>query len=109
MPDEEPNSLTWIEAIIPVAALILLIGLSYHLFGDAGADGPIQVALVVATMIAVFIAWRRGHKLDALREGAIASVSSGMSAIFILCPSSDALRQVEASAKGGSGSVAVLA
>jgi hypothetical protein len=25
------------------------------------------------------------------------------------CPSSDALRQVEASAKGGSGSVAVLA
>jgi NhaC family Na+:H+ antiporter len=83
-PDEEPKSLTWIEAIVPVAALILLIGLSYHLFGDAGADGPIQVALVAATMIAVFIAWRRGHTLEDLREGAIASVSSGMSAIFIL-------------------------
>ena len=84
IPDEEPKSLTWIEAITPIAALIVLIGLSYYLFGDAGADGPIQVALVAATMIAIIIAWRRGHTLDALRESAIASVSSGMGAIFIL-------------------------
>jgi NhaC family Na+:H+ antiporter len=81
---DQPQPLTLGEAIIPVASLILLIALSYHLFGDAGADGPIQVALVAATMVAVVIAWRRGHSLDALREGAIASVSSGMSAIFIL-------------------------
>jgi NhaC family Na+:H+ antiporter len=84
IPDKEPKSLTWIEAVIPIAALIVLIGFSYYLFGDAGADGPIQVALGVAAMIAVFIAWRRGHTLDALREAAIASVGSGMGAIFIL-------------------------
>ena len=42
------------------------------------------VALVVATMTAVFIGWRRGHKLDSLREAAIASVGSGIGAIFIL-------------------------
>jgi NhaC family Na+:H+ antiporter len=35
-------------------------------------------------MIAVFIAWRRGHSLDSLREAAVASVGSGMGAIFIL-------------------------
>lgn len=81
---DQPQPLTLGEAIIPVASLILLIALSYYLFGDAGAGGPIQVALVAATMIAVLIAWRRGHTLEALREGAIASVSSGMSAIFIL-------------------------
>jgi NhaC family Na+:H+ antiporter len=81
---DQPQPLTLGEAIIPVASLILLIALSYYLFGDAGAGGPIQVALVAAAMIAVLIAWRRGHTLDALREGAIASVSSGMSAIFIL-------------------------
>ena len=84
MSNDQPQSLTLLEAIIPVASLIVLIALSYYLFGDAGASGPIQVALVAATMIAVAIARRRGHTLDALREGAIASVSSGMSAIFIL-------------------------
>jgi NhaC family Na+:H+ antiporter len=35
-------------------------------------------------MIAVFVAWRRGHSLDALREAAIGSVGSGFGAIFIL-------------------------
>ena len=70
MSNDEPQSLTLLEAIVPVASLIVLIALSYYLFGDAGASGPNQVALVVATMIAVAIAWRRGYTLDALREGA---------------------------------------
>ncbi len=77
-----PLSLT--EAIVPVASLVILVGLSFYLFGDAGALGPNQVALVVATMIAVFVGWRRGHTLDSLREAAIASVGSGIGAIFIL-------------------------
>ncbi|MFO1413872.1 MAG: Na+/H+ antiporter NhaC [Burkholderiales bacterium] len=78
----QPPSLT--EAAIPVASLILLVALSFILFGDAGAGGPNQVALVVATMIAVFIGWRRGHSVAALGEAATASVSSGIGAIFIL-------------------------
>jgi NhaC family Na+:H+ antiporter len=80
----EPRSLSLFEAIIPIASLILLVAASYYLFGDAGAGGPNQVALVVATMIAVLLAWRRGFTLDELREAAIASVSSGIGAIFIL-------------------------
>jgi NhaC family Na+:H+ antiporter len=81
---DSPQPLTLIEALIPVASLILLIGLSYHLFGDAGASGPNQVALVVATMIAVFIAWRRGHTMEALGKAASDGVSAGIGAIFIL-------------------------
>jgi Na+:H+ antiporter, NhaC family len=83
----EPNqdrSLSLIEAIIPIASLIVLVATSFYLFGDKGAGGPNQVALVVATMIAVLVAWRRGFTLDELREAAIASVSSGMGAVFIL-------------------------
>ncbi len=76
--------LTLVEAIIPVASLIVLVGLSYFLFGDAGAGGPNQVALVVATMIAVFIGWRHGHSLESLGEAASKSVSTGIGAIFIL-------------------------
>jgi NhaC family Na+:H+ antiporter len=81
---DTPQPLTLFEAIIPIASLIGLVALSYYLFGDAGALGPNQVALVLATMIAVFIAWRRGHTLDSLREAAIESVGSGIGAVFIL-------------------------
>ena len=79
-----PQPLTLTEALIPIASLILLVAISYYLFGDGGAFGPNQVALVVATMVAVFIAWRRGHTLEALRQAAVESVGSGIGAIFIL-------------------------
>ena len=78
-PDQpQPVSLT--EAVIPIASLILLVGLSFYLFGDAGAGGPNQVALVMATMIAVFIGWRRGHSLDSLRDAAVKSGGTGIGA-----------------------------
>jgi Na+:H+ antiporter, NhaC family len=82
-PDQR-QSLTLIEAIIPIASLIVLVAMSYYLFGDAGAKGPNQVALVVATMIAVFIGWRRGFTLGELRDAATASINPGLGAIFIL-------------------------
>lgn len=83
-PQAAPPALSLWEAIVPVAALILLVALSYALFGDAGAKGPNQVALMVATMIAVFIARRRGHSLESLGAAAAASASTGIGAIFIL-------------------------
>ena len=61
---DQPQPFTLVEAIIPIASLVVLVALSYFLFGDAGASGPNQVALVFATMIAVFLAWRRGHSLE---------------------------------------------
>jgi len=79
-----PSPLTLTEAVIPVAALILLVALSYYLFGDAGAAGPNQVALTVATVIAVGIGRRRGLSLASLGEAASASVATGIGAIFIL-------------------------
>lgn len=72
------------EAAIPIVALILLVGLSYFLFGDAGAKGPNQVALVLAAMIALVIGRRAGYTLEQLRDAAIASVGTGVGAIFIL-------------------------
>ena len=79
-----PQPLSLTEAIIPIASLIVLVAVSYWFFGDGGASGPNQVALSVATMIAVVIARRRGHSLASLHEAAVASVSSGIGAIFIL-------------------------
>lgn len=75
---------TFWEAVAPIIILIALVGLSYVLFGDAGSAGPNQVALSVATMIAVFLARRRGYSLAYLGEAASASVGTGIGAIFIL-------------------------
>jgi NhaC family Na+:H+ antiporter len=83
-PVEVPPPLTLGEALVPIVSLIVMISLSFFLFGDAGALGPNQIALVVATMVAVFVGWRRGHTLEALGEAAVHSVSSGIGAIFIL-------------------------
>lgn len=79
-----PRPLSFGEAITPVAALILLVALAYFLFGDAGALGPNQVALTVATMIAAYIGWRHGHSLESLGKAASESVATGIGAIFIL-------------------------
>ena len=79
-----PRPPTLFEALVPVVTLVLLVGLSFFLFGDAGAKGPNQVALVVATMVAVLMAVLRGHPIAILTEAASASVASGIGAIFIL-------------------------
>jgi NhaC family Na+:H+ antiporter len=79
-----PRPLTMTEAAIPIVALILLVGLSFYLFGDAGAKGPNQVALVLAAMIALVIGRRAGYSSEQLRDAAIASVGTGVGAIFIL-------------------------
>jgi NhaC family Na+:H+ antiporter len=84
MSDGSKSQPTLLEALIPIASLIVLVSLSYYLFGDSGSKGPNQVALVVATMIAVFIGWRNGYTLEELRGAAVASVSSGIAAIFVL-------------------------
>ena len=81
---ESPQPVSMFEALIPIAGLVSLVGLSFYLFADAGANGPNQVALVVAAMLAVFVGWRRGHSLASLGEAANASVSSGIGAILIL-------------------------
>lgn len=78
----EPLSLT--QSLVPVLALIGLLGLAFFLFGDAAAAGPNQIALSLCALLAGYVAWARGHSLDELREAAVGSVTTGISAIFIL-------------------------
>ncbi|MCX7888611.1 MAG: hypothetical protein N2422_02630 [Rhodobacteraceae bacterium] len=72
------------EALVPVVTLIVLIVASVLLFGDAGFEGPNQIALVLAAMTGVWVARRAGHSLEELNRAAVASISSGIGAILIL-------------------------
>ncbi|MBL8883809.1 MAG: Na+/H+ antiporter NhaC [Hyphomicrobium sp.] len=84
MEAEQTRPPTLTEAIVPIAALMILVAASYYLFGDMSISGPTQVALVLAAMIGVLVGRRCGHTLEELNAAAVASVSSGIGAIFIL-------------------------
>jgi NhaC family Na+:H+ antiporter len=79
-----PQPLGFAAALVPVLALILLLGLSFYLFGDEAASGPNQVALIFCSIVAIAIAWWHGHTVADLRGAAVESVTAGLPAIFIL-------------------------
>ena len=83
-PPRTPRPVSLTEALIPVGTLALLLGFAYYLFGDEAATGPNQVALTFCTLVASLVAVRRGHSFEALRNAAVASVTTGLYAIFIL-------------------------
>jgi len=83
-PENEPRPVSMLAALAPVATLVVLLGLAYYLFGDAAASGPNQIAMIVSTLVALFVALRQGHALNALRDAAVDSVKTGIYAIFIL-------------------------
>jgi NhaC family Na+:H+ antiporter len=73
-----------LDACIPVAALILLLAASYLLYGENAAQGPNQVALVLASLVAAGIAAKNGMPWSGLRQATVDGVATGLSAIFIL-------------------------
>lgn len=75
---------TLADALIPLAALAILIAGSLALFGLDALDGPIQVALLLCCGVAALVALKNGHRFDAVQEAAKGSVASVTSAIFIL-------------------------
>ena len=79
-----PEPLGLAAALLPVAALVGLLGLSFVFFGDEAASGPNQVALMFCSLLAITVAWRHGHSIDDLRDAAAGSVNAGLPAIFIL-------------------------
>ncbi|GAA1807659.1 Na+/H+ antiporter NhaC family protein [Nocardioides hankookensis] len=72
------------DALLPLAALALLIAGSLALFGLDALDGPIQVALLLCCAVAALIAMKNGHPFTSVQEAGRGAVASVTSAIFIL-------------------------
>lgn len=71
-------------ALLPVLALVILLGLAYYLYGDGAAAGPNQIALLFCVLVAFWVGDRLGYTAQELGEGAVESIKEGISAIFIL-------------------------
>lgn len=72
------------DALIPLGALVALIGGSLLLFGLDALNGPIQVALLLCSTIAGLIAIKNGHRWEEVQRAAQGSLASITSAVFIL-------------------------
>jgi Na+:H+ antiporter, NhaC family len=79
-----PRSPSLLDALVPVVALILLIGSTIVLFGVDATAGPLQVALLMSATVAGLVAFKNGYNSAYIRDAAIGGVASGMGALFIL-------------------------
>ena len=73
-----------LDALIVFAVLLVLLALSYWLYGKDAASGPNQIALIFAGLVAGGIAHKNGMPWAGVRQAVVDGVSSGLSAIFIL-------------------------
>jgi len=80
-PIKEPS---YADAIIPLVTLTILIGGSVFLFGTAALNGPLQVALILSSVLAALIILKNGHTWDEIAKVEQKAVSSVITAIFIL-------------------------
>jgi len=78
---KEPS---YADAIVPLITLTVLIGSSVFLFGTAAMDGPMQVALILCSMVVALILLKNGHSWDSIVEAGQKSLSSITTPIFIL-------------------------
>jgi NhaC family Na+:H+ antiporter len=79
-----PRAPSVTDAVVPLAALVVLIGGSLALFGLDALDGPIQVALVLCAMIAALVVLKNGHRWEEVQAAGQRAVASITSAVFIL-------------------------
>ncbi|MGE4071586.1 MAG: Na+/H+ antiporter NhaC [Lysobacterales bacterium] len=77
---EAPLWLAW----IPLLALMLMLALSVHIFGEDSSYGPNQIALLLAMGMAALVGLRQGMVWDDVQEAIVHGVSVGTGAIFIL-------------------------
>jgi NhaC family Na+:H+ antiporter len=83
-PGRGPQAPSLLDAVVPLVALVVLIGGSLALFGLDALDGPIQVALLLCCLVAGLVAVRSGRTWEEVQQAAQGSMASIASAVFIL-------------------------
>ncbi len=73
-----------VDALIPIIALIVLLGGAIIIYGDSSTGGPTQVALMLSMLIAGLVGMKNGHRWEDMGHAGVEGVSTAMGAIFIL-------------------------
>ncbi|MFC4526934.1 Na+/H+ antiporter NhaC [Dyella halodurans] len=79
-----PRPPSYLDAVVPLLALVGLVGASVALFGLKAVDGPLQVAIILSTMVAILIIFKNGHTWEEVQESGRKGIATVVGAIFIL-------------------------
>src|SRR5210317_1291710 len=72
------------QALLPVAALVLMLSLSVYLFGEDASYGANQIALCIGAAIAAAIGWRNGLSWEDTEDAIVAGITISLKPILIL-------------------------
>jgi NhaC family Na+:H+ antiporter len=72
------------DALAPVITLAIFLIAAMVLYGDSAIGGPIQIALILSTMVAMLIGIKNGYTYEGIGRAAVQGVTTAMGAIFIL-------------------------
>lgn len=75
---------SFLDASIPLLVLIALLSVSVVLFSDDAAFGPNQIALFVATAVAVIIGLKNGYRWKDIEKSMVKGISLSLGAVLIL-------------------------
>lgn len=75
---------SYLQALLPLLALIIMLASSVWLFGDDSSYGPNQIALLVAAAIATLVAFRNGYSWDYVQQSITKGISVALGAILII-------------------------
>ena len=73
-----------IQALLPIALLIVMLATSVWLFGDNSSYGPNQIALLIAAATAAMVGAFNGQSWSHLQEGIVNGISVALGAILII-------------------------
>ncbi len=75
---------SYLDVFIPIATLIVSLAGAVALFGINAIDGPVQVGLLLSSMVVAVILLKNGHPWEEISAASGRGISSISSAIFIL-------------------------
>ncbi|MEE4296084.1 MAG: Na+/H+ antiporter NhaC [Wenzhouxiangella sp.] len=75
---------TYLQALLPLAALVAMLAVSVWLFGDSSSYGPNQIALLVAAAIGTLVAFSNGYRWEEIQDGITEGISIALGAILII-------------------------
>lgn len=75
---------SYLDAIFPIFTLIVLVGASVTIFGLDAVNGPLQVGIILSTMITSMIILKNGHTWEEISESGRKGIATVSGAIFIL-------------------------
>ncbi|MDP2713256.1 Na+/H+ antiporter NhaC [Rheinheimera sp.] len=74
----------FLDAAVPLLVLVVLLSASVYLFGDNSSYGPNQIALFMATAVAVIIGLKNGYRWSVIEKAMVKGISLSLGAVLIL-------------------------